>query len=443
MARMRSEEEVGPLLCSPSSPAILISNLQCFFFPISLQAAYSNPDHPQHQQMIDSQSGVSPLSPHFHTIPSPPPAGSGVRRHQSLTYGAATGGVRRMASSGLKRAGTLQAQIRAPGQPPQSPSPTNAEEEYEYDEGSNGHEDEAYFSRQPSAQAQQAQSQYPTSPIGRSPWSTPSNEWRTPAGSSNLVGNNSSSNIAIDDVQRALSSLDINHQQQQQQQQQQQNQGYPQPGYPGGQSAHPPRFNPPHPPPQQMPGMRPGANGGGGGRKLQLVTDLDGRNAPLTGPNAGPVSASAYVPPIGQQPLQQQQQQQQQQRGGPERDERAYTASGAWDQKERVLQGRTSNPNLNYMYAQQQQQQGKPGAPGVPNVPTIPAQYLQQGMGGSSRMGVAGPGQGQAGLAGQQAFLTSPVDVPTLIATKGYNPANFDVRPTFVGDTHAAWLVDG
>ena len=439
MARMRSEEEVGPLLCSPSSPAILISNLQCFFFPISLQAAYSNPDHPQHQQMIDSQSGVSPLSPHFHTIPSPPPAGSGVRRHQSLTYGAATGGVRRMASSGLKRAGTLQAQIRAPGQPPQSPSPTNAEEEYEYDEGSNGHEDEAYFSRQPSAQAQQAQSQYPTSPIGRSPWSTPSNEWRTPAGSSNLVGNNSSSNVAIDDVQRALSSLDINHQQQQQQQQ---NQGYPQPGYPGGQSAHPPRFNPPHPPPQQMPGMRPGANGGGGGRKLQLVTDLDGRNAPLTGPNAGPVSASAYVPPIGQQPLQQQQQQQQQQRGGPERDERAYTASGAWDQKERVLQGRTSNPNLNYMYAQQQQQ-GKPGAPGVPNVPTIPAQYLQQGMGGSSRMGVAGPGQGQAGLAGQQAFLTSPVDVPTLIATKGYNPANFDVRPTFVGDTHAAWLVDG
>lgn len=31
-------------------------------------------------------------------------------------------------------------------------------------------------------------------------------------------------------------------------------------------------------------------------------------------------------------------------------------------------------------------------------------------------------------------FLSSPVDLPTLIATKGYNPQHFDIRPQFVGD---------
>jgi hypothetical protein len=31
-------------------------------------------------------------------------------------------------------------------------------------------------------------------------------------------------------------------------------------------------------------------------------------------------------------------------------------------------------------------------------------------------------------------FLSSPVDLPTLVATKGYNPQHFDVRPQFVGN---------
>jgi hypothetical protein len=31
-----------------------------------------------------------------------------------------------------------------------------------------------------------------------------------------------------------------------------------------------------------------------------------------------------------------------------------------------------------------------------------------------------------------QGTVTSPVDVPTLIATKGYNPVNFDTKPSFV-----------
>lgn len=39
--------------------------------------------------------------------------------------------------------------------------------------------------------------------------------------------------------------------------------------------------------------------------------------------------------------------------------------------------------------------------------------------------------QGNNG-AGQMGGLSSPVDVPSLIAAKGYNPATFDVRPAFV-----------
>lgn len=361
------------------------------------EAAYQSVDPAQHQAIDNNSqtsSGPSPMSPHFSAIPSPPPAASaGVRRHQSLTYGAATGGPRKMATSGLRRAGTLQTSIRAPGEHPQSPSPTNAEEEA-YVEGSV--EDEpSYFAA-----------------------NTQGTEWRAPGTSS--LANSTNSNPAIDDVQRALSSLDINNQNQQ---------AYPSNAFPGGQSTHPPRFNPNQPPPQQMPGMRPsngydhnGASRGPDGRKLQLVTDLNAGNNAAQGGSSGPASASAYVPPIGHGVPPQNNVQQS--RGPNDRDDRAFTASGAWDQKERVLQGRTSNPNL---YAYQQQQQNK----NVPNVPPIPSQYVNQGMGMNSRAGLMSPGQGQGALPGAQApgLITSPIDVPTLIATKGYNPTNFDIRP--------------
>jgi hypothetical protein len=51
------------------------------------------------------------------------------------------------------------------------------------------------------------------------------------------------------------------------------------------------------------------------------------------------------------------------------------------------------------------------------------------------RPGVATQGQpGQSGNGGQslQGFVNSPIDVPSLIALKGYNPSNFDIRPQFV-----------
>jgi hypothetical protein len=200
-----------------------------------------------------------------------------------------------------------------------------------------------------------------------------------------------------------------------------------------GQSAHPPRFNPSHPPPPQAPGMRNNNgnnNGGQSGRSLQpLVTDFDGRKTPLSQGTLGPASASAYVPPIGHQ--QQPQPLQRGMAGVGSSSDRALTATGTttWDQKERLLGGRGSNPNLQYIY----DQQGRPD-PSIPNVPPIPAQYLQQVGGQGPRLGVAPQfAQGQTGNGGQslQGFVTTPIDVPSLIASKGYNPANFDIRPTF------------
>lgn len=186
-------------------------------------------------------------------------------------------------------------------------------------------------------------------------------------------------------------------------------------------------------------------NGGGqSNRALQLqplVTDFDGRRTPTSHGHQGPASAAAYVPPIGHP--QPQQQPQQPQRGmsmnaSSNNNDRALTASGTttWDQKERLLGGRGSNPNLQYMFVQGQQ--GRPDGAGIPNVPPIPSQYLQQQPGGQGpRLGVTTqvqPGQGQGGNGGQslQGFVNSPIDVPSLIALKGYNPANFDIRPSFV-----------
>ncbi|KAH9066482.1 YTH-domain-containing protein [Lactarius vividus] len=373
-------------------------------------------ENAQYQSMDQlAQNSPSSLSGHYGTIPSPPP-GSAVRRHQSLTYGAATGGVKRMAPAGLRRAGTLQTQARASTHHPQTPSPTGADEEFA--EGSTGHDDESYFA-QHQTQAS-VQGQYPTSPINRSPWSTPSNEWRSSGGTSGLVAPNNGSS-AIDDVQRALSSLDINNQAQ----------SYSTVTLSGSQSNNPPRFNPNQSQQsQQLTALRiatPNDNDGSNSRKLQLITNLDERGGQLPGGSSGPVSASAYVPPIGHGLPQSTSSSGQQQRGGTgDHDERAFTASGTWDQKERVLQTRSSNPNINYGYNAQQQQAK---AQGIPSVPAIPPQFLNQQqnlrLGLNTQMGNLGV------LPGQPGILTSPIDVPTLVATKGYNPPNFDTRPAF------------
>ncbi|KAG6877007.1 hypothetical protein C0992_011117 [Termitomyces sp. T32_za158] len=310
--------------------------------PWNIAGAYSVEDeHPVpeavHHQHLEAQSQNSPLSPHFAAaphVPSPPPAASNVRRHVSLTYGAAS----RKPSSGLKRSGTFQAPMPPPhnsqnNTPPDTPE-NNEEAEYNYEEDPNYY-DEAYGGVQ-----QPANQGY--SPIGRqSPWA-PQNEWRTVGGF--VGGNGSNQNIAIDDVQRALSALEIASNQGGQYQTQQNTASYQ-----GGQSAYPPRFNPAYPPPAQAPGMRnSGNNGNGNGRDLRLAANTEGRKTPVT-------QGGSY-------PQQQYQQ-----------DARSQSSGGSWDNKDHSLNTRSSNPNLQYGY----QPSGKGGS-SVPSVPPIPQQYLPQ-----------------------------------------------------------------
>jgi YTH domain-containing family protein len=310
-----------------------------------------------------------------------------------------------MKPSNLRRSGTLQA--TAPhGRNATPPDTTESVEEDEYGYEVEG--DENYDAEYSEYMQQHAQAQYPSSPLGSvsSVGWTPGNDWRA-AANSGFSNNGGNQNVAIDEVQRALSVLEIASN----------NLGYQAHqnvgNYQAGQSSHPPRFNPTHPPPPQVPGIRNGGNNGtngsNGGRTLDVVTDLDGRKTPQAQPGG-----SNYI---------QQQQYQQQQ------DSRTPSSRGNWDQKDRMLGNRTSNPNLQYNY-----QQGGKGD-NVPNVPPIPQQFLQQQprlTGGSSFAQGAGGQQGTGSGQASGQSLMSPIDLPTLIATKGYNPANFDTRPQFV-----------
>ena len=379
-----------------------------------------------------------------HTGPSPPPA-AGVRRHQSLNYA----GPKRM--NALKRAGTLQtppikthqSQGYSSGQ---SPSPTGAEED-EHEE------EESYF-----------QGNYPPSIGKSSPWGTPgatgNHDWRTPAGPVTPGGIH---NASMDEVSRALNTLELN-------------QTY-QPSSSYQPSQGPPRFNLNHPSAQQQ-NLRRGSqsgtstpglpnNQGNGGRKLNLATDIgDGRGGHgLSQGIGGPASASAYIPTIGHGLTQREHSDTRGQAGNglsgsgerPQRD-RALTASsaGQWEQKEKVVVGRSSNPNLSGSY-----RGGNGGNNAIPIVPPIPPQFLSNqgqaprlgqnqnnfgvvgggsgnGQHGQNQGGVNGNGSGMSTSAtqfpvGSENLITSPVDIPTLLATKGYNPVEFDLKPVCVG----------
>ncbi|GBE81736.1 YTH-domain-containing protein [Sparassis crispa] len=360
-----------------------------------------------HQAVDPASSSASPLSPHFagglpHG-PSPPPAGSGgagVRRHQSLNYPNVTHNMRQM--TGLKRAGTIQ--VGSKGHQgvaysgAQTPSPTNAEEEY--DDDSVHAEEDTYFG------LPGQQGQYPGSPMGRSsPWNTPGNDWRGQAGGPQF-GGSASGNGGIDDVSRALSALEIN--------QQYGNMG----NFQQGQSSHPPRFNASQT--MQVGGMRNGGSNSGPARKLQLNTDVDGRSTPTA--QGSVQSASAYIPPIGH-----------------------GVSSGQRGDRGEEHHGnrRASQPSLHNVYQGQSGKIGSGGNGGIPSVPPIPSQYLNQGprLGVVSPAGSTGTQSSQSASRGHgrndsqggsnEGYIGSPIDVPTLIATKGYNPVDFDTRPLF------------
>ncbi|KAF9520057.1 hypothetical protein BS47DRAFT_922535 [Hydnum rufescens UP504] len=139
----------------------------------------------------------SPLSPMFTSphIPSPPPAsGVNVRRHQSLTYGAASsvGGASKLArtSTGGRRTGGRLGALALGVVPPMPRTSSSVEDEEEEEE-----EEEEF--------EQEQEDSTPPSPIARAVWgdsragygaSPPLNqEWRDP----------------VDEIQRALGTLEM------------------------------------------------------------------------------------------------------------------------------------------------------------------------------------------------------------------------------------------
>jgi hypothetical protein len=316
-------------------------------------------------------------------------------------------------NAGLKRSGTLQATVPNHSQSSNTTETSEYQEanDYNYDpedsssNPSTGYtlEEEAYLRQQVQQQQQQQQQQYGSSANRGALWGQ-GNDWR--AGGNAPQG-------TIDDVQRALSALEIASGV---------GGGYTGgPGqYAGTQASQPPRFS--------GTASRGSNNGNGnnviGGNGNRGSGEYDaGRRTPSRSQNAN----------------------WQQQRND-------------WDgspQQQGSLGPRRSNTNLQYSY--QQGGHGKTGSSGggaIPAVPAIPQQYLpqnpQQGygqqQGGRPGLGLAtnfgsgngnGNGNGNMG-SGQtpvQPFVNTPIDVPTLIAAKGYNPATFDIKPSFVGIT--------
>ena len=331
----------------------------------------------------------------------------------------------------LRRSGTLQAQMERPHAASNAspPSPVDNEEDFNDEERFNNEEYQYALlqqqQQQQSALKQAAGHYTPGNDVGRhSPWSMGANansNWGYGAGIS--AGSTTDSQSSLDDVQRALSSLEISNTGLVQGQSFNGN---------GNQGFLPPRLNQQggaigqassirRPDVGAANGLNDGNNLNVGltqraGGKLQLnTTDID------VGLKSGPSSASTNVPTIGH--------------GFGQR--RGSNASGWGDAEKRPLSARSSNSNLQYSARGYD-------ASSLPPNPPIPAQYLNQQdtpvqggrVGGTTpftqnQQGSLAIGLQQQQQQQQQQFI-SPIDVPTLISAKGYNPSSFDCRPAFV-----------
>lgn len=337
------------------------------------------------QPASQESAGSQLQSPHLAST-SPPP-GANVRRHQSLT--AAAGATRKL-NSGLRRSGTLQ--VPMPSHHSHTPTETQQpEEEYPLETI----EQDEYCDQNQN---------HPTNSVGhQSPWgassnSNQNNEWR------------GFSQVAVDDVERALSAFEIARTTGAQTTVQYYN-PYSGAGAGTGQSLHPPRFNPKHPPPLQPPGA-PRLQQNTGNNEAQFMSEFEGRTTPLaTGPPRNG-SANTYY--------------QNSKRSG-QSDERT------WEGRERVLNARGSNPNLHHGYHNKNTSSSSAGSGNgsnsnetIPDVPPIPPQYIQQ----QPQRVNNNQNSNQTVLDAQQ-LLNASIDVPTLVATKGYNPPTFDHKPAF------------
>ncbi|CAE6434079.1 unnamed protein product [Rhizoctonia solani] len=399
--------------------------------PLSGGNPYFQPTHSRSQSQTSNNGGGLSPGPYAPQPSISPPPASNIRRHTSLTANAAAG------AAGRRRQARLAAERAA--QSPSPPSPAHADNDH-------GHS--------------------PLSPIGRTPWgpatppiTTANKEWRPES--------------SIDDVQRQFGNMDLVAPSQTLEVS-----TSPAPRRLSPGPNHPPRFraNSPQPgAPQQGQQMGPQAGFNGGGRqmaKLQLITDL----TPPAVPPKQPQSAAASVPPIGHGiPQVRRWNGRAGEQGGyndngsgQRQDEKPFTASGVvWDQKDRIIGTRSGNNGFDAS-----------GAPPVPPLPQAYAGMMQPGMSfggmnmggldttsfarlgmnmgmmGTSTVGnmnaglgqgrlqvntaVGGSGQGMnnsavgSGNGGNSpSGYLSPVDIPSLIVSKGYNPATFDIRPQF------------
>ena len=338
---------------------------------------------------------------------SPAAAAAAVRRHVSMTDGQ-----RNKKEPGLQRHPTMS------GKPPMRSSTMNAttevtDEEYKAAYGEGDDDPNSYPPESAYGGIQQPSWDHPQ-PNDQAWRANPNmnEDWRVDQQQGN-----------IDDVVNNMSNLDL------------QRQG------PGNYSRGGPRFDPSAPAGYQDYTQQLQRNIISQAQRMPINTEVQ--------MPSGPASASAYVPAPGHT---------------------AYHASresmGSGEdlhrsasEKGRNLRGRGSNPNIGQGY----QGQFTGGFGNMPPPPPIPAQYLHQAQGNRNMAGGAnmplgmggygpaggggqafGPGAGgfpgQPGMQQQQqpqvldpaAILSSPIDVPSMIAQKGYNPANFDTRPPFV-----------
>lgn len=333
----------------------------------------------------DEQSTVEEDYVQADPLTSANASNSGVRRHQSLTYGAHQ--AKQRASAPLKRSGTMLATAsRRSAQPPPEIQDEAEEEEYVQYQDQGAQEDIPHFPQLESQILGQ-----PQHPNRQSPWGPPEKDWRNTSNSYGL-------SPQMDDVQRALATLDLSQAQ-------------------AAQQMQPPRFN------ARQPGLRDSTSnshlrqssrdvepGGNFTQYRGLVGRAPGAHSPHNTVSAHALRRPASASGDNGSPFP----------GG---------------DSDRHLRSRMSNPNL--QYAEEREAFGSGSTSPMPPVPQIPSQYLNQvagaqppRLGPNSLYSPAYAHNPVASYPSNDAMMAPVVDIPSLIAAKGYNPVNFDTKPT-------------
>lgn len=338
---------------------------------------------------------------------SPPSAAAAVRRHVSMTDGQR---VRNKTGSGLQRFPTVSS--KPPKRSNTMNAPTETANEYPAD----------YEEEEQPTQADEQGTFSPAEAYGgiqQNPWGSGGTEtnWNTNAD----WRMNQQQQIGIDEVTNSLSNLEL---QQRQAQAQAPNYARGGPRFDMGASGQYTDYN------QQLQQQALTQ-----AQRMQLNTEVPAPGAPG--------SAPAYAPPIGHAPYGSNQRDSVASAGSGDKDHPRTAPGAEWEQKNRMLKSQGSNSGQNF-HGQYNNAFG--------NAPLVPTQYMGMGQAGRhGNMGMTGGNFGgpnfvPAGVATQNnqnqqqqqqqldpsMYIGSPIDVPSMISRKGYNPPTFDIRPALV-----------